>query len=172
LIFNPTTGFAGNDSFTYQVTDNRGATSNIAQISIGVNSQSSLVSPEPSPSQPSTGSPETTPPGVINENPPSSSGTDYASICAKLQPVLVQSCGTLVSADGSLTSEGTHALNCIKNGILLGGGAAIAGVPLSIILKGLSILAAPTGCGDVVNMQGFNQLGNIGSLSSLTSLLP
>ena len=63
-------------------------------------------------------------------------------------------------------------MNCIKNGILLGGGAALVGVPLSIILKGLSMLAAPTGCGDVVNMQGFNQLGDIGSLSSLTSLLP
>lgn len=63
-------------------------------------------------------------------------------------------------------------MNCIKNGILLGGGAALVGVPLSIILKGLSMLAAPTGCGDVVNMQGFNQLGDIGSSSSLTSLLP
>jgi Big-like domain-containing protein len=36
LIFNPTTGNAGNDSFTYQVIDNRGAASNIAQVSIGV----------------------------------------------------------------------------------------------------------------------------------------
>jgi hypothetical protein len=63
-------------------------------------------------------------------------------------------------------------LNCIKNGTLLGGAAALAGVPLYIILKGLSILAAPTGCGDVVNMKGFDQLGDIGSLSSLTNLLP
>ena len=30
----------------------------------------------------------------------------------------------------------------------------------------------PTGCGDVVNMKGFDQLWDIGSLSSLTSLLP
>jgi hypothetical protein len=48
----------------------------------------------------------------------------------------------------------------------------IVGVPLPIILKGLSILAAPTGCGDVVNMKGFDQLRDIGSLSSLTNLLP
>jgi hypothetical protein len=70
------------------------------------------------------------------------------------------------------TPDATHAMHCIRNGILLGGGAALVGVPLSIILKGLSVLAAPTGCDDVVNTQGFNQLGDIGSLSSLTNLLP
>jgi hypothetical protein len=39
------------------------------------------------------------------------------------------------------------------------GGAALYGLPLSIILKGLSILAAPTVCDDVVHMKGFDQLG-------------
>lgn len=63
-------------------------------------------------------------------------------------------------------------MHCIRNGILVGGGAAALGLPLSAILKGLSILAAPTGCGDVINMNGFDQLGDIGSLSSITSLLP
>ncbi|MFL6377350.1 MAG: hypothetical protein ACJ72R_07810 [Nitrososphaeraceae archaeon] len=76
----------------------------------------------------------TLPPGVTNENPPST-GTDYSSICTKLQPVLVQSCSTLVNSDGSLTSDGTHAMYCIRNGILLGGGAALIGLPLSVILK-------------------------------------
>jgi hypothetical protein len=89
----------------------------------------------------------------------SRSGTDYSSICSTLQPVLVESCGTLVNSDGTLTSDGTHAMHCIRNGILLGGGAALAGVPLSIILKGLSImLAAPTGCDGIVNMKAFDQL--------------
>jgi hypothetical protein len=58
-------------------------------------------------------------------------------------------------------------MHCIGNGILLGGGAATLGVPLSIVLKGLSILASPRGCDGLVNMSGFNQLGNIGSLSYL-----
>jgi hypothetical protein len=80
--------------------------------------------------------------------------------------------GRLVNTDGSLTSDGTHAMHCIRNGIALGDGAALIGVPLSIILKGLSMLAAPTGCDGIVNMKAFDQLGDIGSLSSLTSLLP
>jgi hypothetical protein len=86
----------------------------------------------------------------------------YSGICQTLQPVLVQSCDTLVNSDGSLTSDGSHAMHCIRNGILLGGGAATLGVPLSIVLKGLSILASPTGCDGVVNMSVINKLGNIG----------
>jgi hypothetical protein len=31
-------------------------------------------------------------------------------IYIELQPVLIQPCSTLVSADGSLTSQGTHAM--------------------------------------------------------------
>ena len=63
-------------------------------------------------------------------------------------------------------------MHCTRNGILLGGGAAaLTHLPLPII-KGLSMLAAPTGCDGIVNMKAFDQLGNIGSLSSLTSLLP
>ena len=72
-----------------------------------------------------------------------------------------------------MTSDGTHAMHCIRNGILLGGRAvALTHLPLSIILKGLSMLAAPTGCDGIVDMKAFDQLGDIGSLSSLTSLLP
>jgi hypothetical protein len=129
----------------------------------------SPTSPEEEKQQPSSSEPNTVNP--TSEEPPNS-GTDYSSICSTVQPMLGQSCSALVNSDGSLTSEGTHSLHCIKNGILLGGGAALFGLPLPIILKGLSILVAPTGCGNVVNMNGFSQLGNIGSLSSLTSLLP
>jgi len=126
----------------------------------------SSISPSPS-EEPS----QNIAPPVNNEN-PSNSGTDYSGICAKLQPVLIPSCSTLVNSDGSLTESGTHAMHCIRNGIVLGGGAALYGVPLSIVLKGLSMLAAPTGCDGIVNMKAFDQLGDIGSLSSLTSILP
>jgi hypothetical protein len=97
---------------------------------------------------------------------------NYAGICQTLQPVLVQSCNLLVSADGTLTPQGTHALGCIKNGVLLGGGASLLGLPLPLVLKGLSILAAPTGCDGIVDMSAFNQLSNIGSIGSLLHLLP
>jgi hypothetical protein len=105
-------------------------------------------------------------------NAPQSNGPNYTDICHALQPVLIQSCGQLVSPDGSLTASGNQALTCIKNGIALGGGAALLGIPLPIVLKGLSILAAPTGCGGIVDMSGFNSLSNIGSLGSLLNSLP
>ncbi|MFZ0512357.1 MAG: hypothetical protein WAM14_12180 [Candidatus Nitrosopolaris sp.] len=63
-------------------------------------------------------------------------------------------------------------MNCIRNGILLGAGASLLGLPLPLVLKGLSILSAPTGCDGIVDMKGFNLLTNIGSLSSLLKLLP
>ena len=72
-----------------------------------------------------------------------------------------------------MTESGTHAMHCIRNGIILGGGAAaLTSLPLSLILNGLSMLAAPTGCDGIVNMKAFDQLGSIGSLSALTNLLP
>ena len=97
---------------------------------------------------------------------------NYAGICQTVQPVLLQSCDTLVNPDGSLTSAGTSALGCIRNRIVLDGGATLLGVPLHVVLAGLSILAAPTSCGGIVDMSGFNRLSNIGSIGSLLSQLP
>jgi hypothetical protein len=68
-----------------------------------------------------------------------------------------------------LTSQGNHALHCVKTAILLSGNpSSWVGVPLSVVLNGLSMLAPPTGCDGIVNMNGFSQLGNIGSLNSHT----
>jgi hypothetical protein len=98
---------------------------------------------------------------------------DYGSLCTKLQPVLVQSCHTLVNNDDSLTSQGNHALHCVKSAILLGGDASSwIGVPLSVVLNGLSMLAPPAGCDGIINMSGFSQLGNIGSLNSVIRVIP
>lgn len=54
---------------------------------------------------------------------------------------------------------------------VLGGGATLLGLPLPLVLKGLSILSAPTGCDGIVDMSAFNSLGNIGSISSLLNSL-
>ena len=57
------------------------------------------------------------------------SGINWSDKCQLVQPALYQSCDVLVNPDGSLTDQGRHALNCIKNGALLGGGAKLAGLP-------------------------------------------
>jgi hypothetical protein len=89
--------------------------------------------------------------------------------------VLVQSCHALVNNNNNnfLTSQGNHALHCVKSAILLSGNpSSWVGVPLSAVLNGLSMLAPPTGCDGIVNMSGFSQLGNIGSLNSIVRALP
>ncbi len=84
----------------------------------------------------------------------------------------MQSCHTLINNDGSLTSQGNHALHCVKSAILLSGNpSSWVGVPLSVVLNGLSMLAPPAGCDGIVNMSGFSQLGNLGSLNSIIRVL-
>jgi len=50
-------------------------------------------------------------------------GMNWSGICNQIQSILVESCGQLVDSDGSFTSDGQRAHDCIQNGILLGGGA-------------------------------------------------
>jgi hypothetical protein len=61
-------------------------------------------------------------PSEATQSPPKS-GIDWMSICTTVQPALYPSCDTLVNSDGTLTPEGQHAVDCIKNGALLAGGA-------------------------------------------------
>ena len=98
--------------------------------------------------------------------------------CA-FQPALYPCCDTHVNSDGTLTPEGQHAVDCIKNGALLAGGAMAAGsaygvpVPPSLIAKRLSILGAPTGCGGIVKMDQINNVANAaGGLGALSHLIP
>jgi hypothetical protein len=142
--FNSTTGelaydpiWEGNDSFTFQVTDNHNATSNIAQVSITVNaapSESTTTRSEqstPSPSQPSqpenngnTGSQTAPCVGQFcnnnNENTQSNNDINWESLC--------DSYGSLVGlkepcsyyAHGTqLTPAGGQALICLLGGGLL-----------------------------------------------------
>lgn len=151
---------------SFEINNNRTETPIVPEESPPINNITNPL-PEVQPS------PEQQPSSNAEPNPSGYSGIDYTGICSKLQPVLVNSCDTLVNPDGSLTFDGTHAMHCIRNGILLGTGASLFGVPLPLVLKGLSILAAaPTGCGEVVQMSGFSLLNNIGSLHSLVNLLP
>jgi hypothetical protein len=56
--------------------------------------------------------------------------------------------------------------------MLSGDSSSWVGVPLSAVLNGLSMLASPAGCDGIINMSGFSQLGNIGSLNSIVRALP
>jgi plastocyanin len=141
-----------------------------------INNRNSAIPVSPTPStHPPPSIPSIIGP-AISENAPSmnnNSKIDYGSLCTKLQPVLVQSCHTLVNNDDSLTSQGNHALHCVKSAILLGGDASSwIGVPLSVVLNGLSMLTPPAGCDGIINMSGFSQLGNIGSLNSVIHVIP
>jgi plastocyanin len=138
-----------------------------------LNNRNLSISVSPTPSvQPSTSRPSTTGPSINNQN-PTNTRIDYGSLCTKLQPVLVQSCHILVNNNNSLTSQGNYALHCVKSAILLSGNpSSWVGVPLSVVLNGLSMLAPPAGCDEMVNMSGFSQLANIGSLNSIIRVLP
>ena len=87
-------------------------------------------------------------------------GTDWSGICNQIQPILVESCSQLVNTDGSFTSDGQRAHDCIQNGILLGGGALVlfggnAGT-LPLIIGGLKTLSSQTGCDNIVNWDSLN----------------
>jgi hypothetical protein len=85
-----------------------------------------------------------------------SSGPDWNYICNRVQSLLVQPCGNLVSPYGTLTQAGHTAVGCITNGALLGLGGLAYGLPLFLIIGGLKALSVPTGCGNIVNWDGAN----------------
>ena len=88
------------------------------------------------------------------------SGIDWTSICNTVSAALLQHCETYVNQDGTFTPEGERAFGCIRNGVLMAGGAMALGGPTPIIIAGLRTLADQTGCGNIVNW-------NLVSLSDL-----
>jgi hypothetical protein len=87
-------------------------------------------------------------------------GPDWNGICNQIQSILVESCDQLVNSDGSFTSDGQRAHDCIQNGILLGTGAffLLGGNPgtLPLIISGLKTLSSQTGCDNIVNWDSLN----------------
>ncbi|HZI71308.1 MAG TPA: hypothetical protein VFD60_09115 [Nitrososphaeraceae archaeon] len=97
-----------------------------------------------------------------------SSGTDWNGICNTVSSALVQTCDTYVNPDGTFTQEGERAFGCIRNGVLMAGGAMALGVPTPIIIGGLRLLAGQIGCDNIVNWN----LVTLGDLKSLQDQLP
>ena len=86
-----------------------------------------------------------------------------------MQAAIVSSCDVLVNSDNTLTAEGQHAVDCIRNGILLaGGGSLLASLPLPLIIGALKALEEPTGCGGIAE---WGSIGNVGDLQGSISIL-
>jgi hypothetical protein len=96
------------------------------------------------------------------------SGIDWNSVCNTVAAALVSPCSAYVNQDGTFTTEGERAFGCIRNGVLMAGGAMALGLPTPLIIGGLRTLADQTGCGNIVNWN----LVSLGDLKSLQNLLP
>ena len=97
---------------------------------------------------------------------------DWMRICNMVQSALYKSCNAYVNDNGILTTEGERAFGCIRNGALLGGGAALLGAPLEFIIPGLNVLAGMTGCDGIVKLDLLSSLENpTHLLNTLTQML-
>ena len=100
------------------------------------------------------------------------SGIDWNILCNDISQmsILFQSCNDLVNQKGTLTSAGETAMGCIRNGLSLGLEALHHGVPLERVIFGLGLLAQPTGCGSVVNMNAVESANQFQFLTQAFSL--
>ena len=98
-------------------------------------------------------------------------GFDWSGTCNSVQVILVQPCSQLVNSDGSLSSDGQHAMDCIKNGALLALGGQVLSIPLPEAIKILTTIAPSFGCGSVVDFHGAGQLSNLGILQTIINTL-
>lgn len=94
--------------------------------------------------------------------PPLQRSLSWRQICTLLTPILVSPCYQLVNRDNTLTYEGERAVGCIRNGIILAGGAVyLLNLPLPLIIAALSMLSTPTGCGDIIDWEHIDELSNL-----------
>ena len=84
------------------------------------------------------------------------------SVRNTVSAALVHSCGAYVNQDGTFTQEGERAFGCIRNSVLMAGGAMTLGVPAPLVISELRILASQTDCDNIVNW-------NLASLDDLKS---
>jgi hypothetical protein len=83
----------------------------------------------------------------------STSELDWREVCLLVQPALYKSCNVYVDINGSLTTEGERAFECIRNGALILKGAWFFGLDPYATLPGSEALTEMTGCGGIVNFQ-------------------
>lgn len=92
----------------------------------------------------------------------------WRTLCSAEQSYLLESCGSLINPDGTLTSAGDTAVGCITNGAIITAAATQFNIPLDTIKNILGGFAEPTGCGGIVNM---DQIRNSPDVQRLVQFL-
>jgi hypothetical protein len=77
-------------------------------------------------------------------------GIDWMEICLQADAIIIPSCSSLVSQNNVLTTEGKSAWGCIRNRLLLAGGAALLQWPLEVVIPALQVLSEPTRCRGII----------------------
>jgi hypothetical protein len=91
----------------------------------------------------------------------------WTTLCNAGQAYLLQSCSSLVTPDGSLTSPGNTAVECITNGAIITALAGKFNLPVDALKGLLGALATPTGCGGIVNLE---QISNSPDIQRLVQI--
>ena len=74
-------------------------------------------------------------------NVPSTGGIDWMELCLQADAIIIPSCSSLVSQNNVLTTEGDRVWGCIRNELLLAGGAALLQWPLEVVIPALQVLS-------------------------------
>jgi hypothetical protein len=89
-------------------------------------------------------------------------------LCLQADAIIIPSCSSLVSQNNVLTNDGEHAWDCIRNGLLLAGGAALLHRPLEVVIPALQFLSEPTWCRDIIE---WNNVPHVENLKGLIDIL-
>ena len=113
------------------------------------------------------------PPNPINDssftmNVPSTGGIDWMELCLQADAIIIPSCSSLVSQNNVLTTEGERAWSCIRNGLLLAGGAALLQRPLEVVIPALQFLSEPMWCIGIIE---WNNVSHVENLRGLIDIL-
>ena len=129
----------------------------------------SLTSQQTSGSNMTSGNIASSPPGSINDssftmNVPSTGRVDWMELCLQADAIIIPSCSSLVSQNNVLTTEGERAWGCIRNGLLLAGGAALLQWPLEVVIPELQVLSEPTECRGIIEWNSVTHVENLRGL--------
>jgi hypothetical protein len=95
----------------------------------------------------------------------------WKTLCSAAQSYLLESCGSLINPDGTLTSAGDTAVGCVTNGAIITLFASQFNMPLDTIKNILGGIAGPTGCSGIVNMDQIQTSPDLQRLAQLAATM-